>query len=188
MEYNKFREKIVNLQGDFSQFAVEFLDREGFKNLADRLSTRVSGFPEVCITGYFSEAIRDELEKYVKFSGNNLRIICQELTDNKRDRKNLEVLKKLHKAGAKIKVNNRLHARLLVAYSPGSKNGFLVLGSFDFNTECMGKERFDAGIKTVHPDLVESALTLFEQIWGEEESIPLNRRYPESKSGKMLEE
>lgn len=27
----------------------------------------------------------------------------------------------------------------------------LVIGSFDFNTECIGKERYDARIKTKHP-------------------------------------
>jgi hypothetical protein len=51
--------------------------------------------------------------------------------------------------------------------------GLLLIGSFDFNTECIGKDRYDAGIKTKHPDLVESATKLFEQIWDEPESIPI---------------
>ena len=49
----------------------------------------------------------------------------------------------------------------------------LSIGSFDFNTECIGKERFDAGIKTRHPDLVESATRLFEEIWNEPESVSI---------------
>jgi hypothetical protein len=90
-----------------------------------------------------------------------------------RDRKNLEVLRKLAQAGAEIKFNNRLHARFLVASNPPIKSGLLLIGSFDFNTECIGKERFDAGIKTRHPDLVESATKLFEQIWDEPESVSI---------------
>lgn len=35
------------------------------------------------------------------------------------------------------------------------------------------EEKDDAGIKTRHPDLVKSAVELFEQIWNETESIPL---------------
>jgi hypothetical protein len=38
----------------------------------------------------------------------------------------------------------------------------------------MGKERYDAGIKTTHPDLVQSTLNLFEQIWNEPESLLLD--------------
>jgi hypothetical protein len=53
------------------------------------------------------------------------------------------------------------------------------MGSFDFNTEGMSKERYDAGIKTQNPDLVLSAVELFEQIWDEPESLPLNEKYPE---------
>ena len=55
--------------------------------------------------------------------------------------------------------------------------GTLIIGSFDFNTECIGAERYDAGIKTSHPDLIKSAVNFFEGIWGE--SIPLLERYRE---------
>jgi hypothetical protein len=85
---------------------------------------------------------------------------------------NLEALEKLANAGAEIKFNNRLHARLLVGGHP-TIGGLLVIGSFDFNTECIGKERYDAGIKTRNPDLIESALKLFEQIWNEPESVSI---------------
>lgn len=79
---------------------------------------------------------------------------------------------KLADAGALIKVNDRAHARFLVAHSPGI-GGLLLVGSFDFNTECIGMERYDAGVMTMHPDLVQSALKLYDQIWEDQESIPL---------------
>jgi hypothetical protein len=103
-------------------------------------------------------------------------MICPEFPlDSKRDRRNLEVLKKLAETGAEIKFNNRLHARLLVAYEPHAPKlyGLLILGSFDFNTECIGKERYDAGIKTTNPDLLQSAIDFFEQVWNDSESITI---------------
>jgi len=39
----------------------------------------------------------------------------------------------------------------------------------------MGLERYDAGIKTSHPDLIESAVKFFEEIWNE--SSPLLEKY-----------
>ena len=181
MEWEKFRREIVDLQSFFNLFKAEFLDRDSFKKFADNLYDNVEAWNEVCITGYFSETIREALEKIVKIPSHRLRLICQEFDiKNSRDRKNLEVLKKLCKQGAEIKVNNRLHARFLVAYfpEPPEIRGLLVIGSFDFNTECIGRERFDAGIKTTHPDLVRSAKKLFEEIWEEPESTPLLEKYP----------
>jgi hypothetical protein len=157
------------------------MDREGFKRFADNLWGNISQWSEVCITGYFSEAVRVDLENYAKIQGHKLRLICQELDVNsKRDKKNLEVLRKLCKSKTEIKVNNRLHARFLVAHHPQFKEtrGLLIIGSFDFNTDCISKERFDAGVVTGHPDLVRSALKLFEEIWNEPESKPLPEFYP----------
>jgi hypothetical protein len=67
-----------------------------------------------------------------------------------------------------------------VAFHPDQKDvsGILLVGSFDFNTECIGKERYDVGIKTVHPDLIRSARKLFDEIWNEPESVSLDEKYP----------
>jgi hypothetical protein len=181
MEYEKFRRKIVDLESDLGLFRVEFLDRDGFTRFADNLLSEVSGYNEFCITGYFSETIRKAFEEITKLQNHKLRLICQEFNvSNNREKKNLEVLKKLSKAGVEIKVNNRLHARFFVAYNSVQEKirGFLIIGSFDFNTECIGKERYDAGIKTANPDLVNSAKTLFEEIWADTESSFLNEKYP----------
>ena len=178
MEWGKFRKEIVNLQSTLSLFKVEFLDRDGFKRFADNLSANLDGYTEICITGYFSETIRESLESIIRL-GYNIRLICPELSGSKRDKKNLQALKKLVHAGVKIRNNIRLHARFLVAYNPkvSKSRGLLIIGSFDFNTECIGRERYDAGIKTKHPDLISPAIELFEQIWNEPESLPLLERY-----------
>lgn len=187
MEYEKFREKIVGLQHDLAEFKVEFLDRDGFKRFVDNLFNEVGAWTETCITGYFSEIIRQPLEQIVGRRGGsprNVRLICQEFDlKKKRDRKNLEVLRKLEKAKIKIKINHRIHARFLVGYHPPTMprtrwRGKLVIGSFDFNSECHSKERHDAGIITGHPDLVQSAVELFDQIWNDTESIVLSEKYP----------
>ena len=177
-EWEKLREKIISLKADLAPFEMDFLDRDGFKSFYDNLSSEVDGYKEVCITGYFSETIRETLQEIIKLR-RHVRLICPEfLIKSKRDRKNLDTLRKLAKAGAEIKVNNRLHARFLVAHNPIIERGLLIIGSFDFNTECIGRERYDAGVKTRHPDLVKSAVSLFDQIWNEPESILLNVKYP----------
>ena len=171
-EWEKFKREIVNLQSYLPPFEVDFLDRDGFKWFFDSLVAQLQHFQEVCITGYFSETVREALQKII-MRERNVRLICPYLDTKKhRDRRNLQVLRKLSNSGAEIKVNERLHARFLVAFNPDA-DGFLIIGSFDFNTECIGKERYDAGIKTRHPDLVKSAIKLFEQIWNESESISL---------------
>ena len=185
MAYKEFKDKIVNLQSDVNLFKVQFLDRDGFKKFADNLRSNVQGWTKICITGYFSETIRQSLESIIEVPAYSIRSICPYLNIKQvRDRKNLQALRKLAGKGVEIKVNDRLHARFLVAYNKVLKHpsvkywGLLLIGSFDFNTECIGRERYDAGVKTMHPDLVKSAVELFEQIWTEPESIPLNDYEP----------
>ena len=177
--FENFRKEIVGLQSRLKVFQIDFLDRDSFKEFANRLWENIYNYTEVCITGYFSETVSQDLEKVAKAKDKKVKLICQELdTANKRDRKNLEVLKKLCKAGVEVRFNNRIHARLLIAYHPQlpESSGLLILGSFDFNSECIGRERYDAGIRTRHPDLIEAAIHLFEEIWNDSESIPLNEK------------
>ena len=196
LAYEEFRKKVEGLQSDVNLFETFFLDRDDFKKFADNLKNNIGAWYRICITGYFSETIRKPLEKLlepsmVETSPFKIRLICPNLNvKSTRDRKNLQALRKLVKAGAEVKFNDRLHARFLVAYNlveghPSIKYwGLLLIGSFDFNTECIGRERYDAGIKTRNPDLVKSAVELFEQIWNEPESKPLEANPVENFFGK----
>lgn len=180
MEYEKLINKIANLGSELNEFRVQFMDRDEFKNFVDSMWEKIAGYNKICITGYFSEAVRKPLETLARPNG-KLRLISQEFDTNKpRDKKNLEVMRKLCEAGAEIKVNDRLHARFLIAYSQLERGivGVLIIGSFDFNIEGVSKERYDAGIKTMNSDLIASALKLFEEIWTDPESIPLLEKYP----------
>ena len=183
-EWEKLKNKIIYLQGDLSPFEVTFLDRDSFKQFSENLRGAVEAYENIYITGYFSETPRETLEKIIR-SKHNVRIICPEFQrQTQRDERNLQALRKLAGAGAEVRFNNRLHARFLVAHNlarDAPLRGLLVIGSFDFNTECLGRERYDAGIKTWHPDLVKSAVSLFEQIWNEPESVPLNEKYPKER-------
>lgn len=183
-EWKKLLDKITFLQGDIAPFTVDFIDRDSFKRFFDNLRSEVEIYRNIYITGYFSEAIREALEQLIKSEKDRkVSLLCPEFpAESRRDRRNLEALEKLAKAGAEVKFNNRLHARFLVAHNlarDASLRGLLVIGSFDFNTDCLGRERYDAGIKTRHPDLVKSAVSLFEQIWKEPESKSLLEKCPE---------
>jgi len=182
-EWEKFRNRIVNLQSYLSWFKVDFFDRDEFREFTHNLSSRIQGFKEICITGYFSEDVAIQLEKAISYGkttfGNRVRLLCPELDVKGRDKRNFQALRKVVKTGAEVKINNRLHARFLVVYtpSPNPPNGLLLIGSFDFNKEGMSRERYDAGIMTRHPDLVNSAIQLFDQIWDEEESTDISEKY-----------
>jgi len=191
-KWEEFRRQVVNLQRSLNLFKVEFVDRDGFKEFADQLYSKVGDYPAICITGYFSETIREQLDRvinYVRTRGfGGVRMICPYFPiKGKRDRSNLQSLRKLSETGAKVKVNDRLHARFLVAYSQSENSelmgGLLMLGSFDFNTECIGRERYDAGIMTKHPDLVNSAIRLFDQIWNDDQSKDLSKKYGKELKG-----
>ena len=183
-EWEKLITEIIDLQRVLGLFKVDFIDSNYFKDFCDnKLPHDLSNFENYCITGYFSETIRETLERIVRRRKNDkhgkVRLICPEFPLNtKRDRRNFEVLEKLVEEGAEVKINNRLHARMFVGYNPSREwapeHGKLILGSFDFNTECIGKERYDAGIITSHPDLVKSAIDFFERIWKKSGSKNLN--------------
>ena len=160
MEYKRFEEKICDLQSDWNVFKVDFVDTATFCEFANHLLEKVGGYSEVCITGYFSETVRDELQRIA--AGKTVRLISPELQESSpRDKKNKQALKKLSDSGVQVRINSRLHARFLIAHTPGFTGtvGLLLIGSFDFNTECIGKERYDAGIITTHPDLVKAAIS-----------------------------
>ena len=169
-EWEKLGQKITGLQSDIGHFRIEFLDRDSFNALCQRLLFDFRGYKEICITGYFSETIREVLQN-IKTTGSHVRLVCPEFpVKSQRDRRNIQSLKKLAESGIEIKFNNRMHARLLVGYTRYTNSkprGQLILGSFDFNTECIGRERYDAGIRTHHPDLVQSAIDLFNQVWSD---------------------
>lgn len=178
--YEHFREKIISLQSDLANLKVEFLDRDDFKKFGDSLESNLGVWNNICVTGYFSETIRKSLENLIKGQSKKVRLICPKVnTNSSRDKKNLQALTKLAKAGAEVKINVRVHARIFLAYNlfeehPFKKNsGLLIIGTFDFNTEGLGRERYDAGIKTRNPDLINSAVEFFEQIWNDPESIHL---------------
>jgi len=182
MAYRDFGEKITKLQSYWGKFGVNFIDRDGFKFFCNEIFFKIKGFTKIYITGYFSETIREDLEEIIRLQHRKVKLICPTFpVKSKRDRNNLQALKKLGLAGAEIRFNERLHARLLIAWNKVQKSsayvtgayGWLIVGSFDFNTECIGRERYDAGVITQHPDLLESAIKLFEKIWNEPESITL---------------
>jgi hypothetical protein len=65
-EWEKFRKKIANLQSDLAVFKADFVDRDCFKKFCDNLYDNVGVFTDICITGYFSETIREELKKITR--------------------------------------------------------------------------------------------------------------------------
>lgn len=86
--------------------------------------------------------------------------------------------------GVEIRVHRRLHCRIFIAYTLHPERGFighLILGSFDYNDEGVNLTKRNAGIKTMNPDLLKSAIEYFEEIWMEpRDTKSLDEKYPES--------
>ncbi len=174
VEWKKLDDKITSIQADMKQFEIEFLDRDSFKSFCDNLSSNLMNLNDICLTGYFSETIRTELENIASNRAHQVRLISPDFQlGSNRDKKNLEALMKLSKSGIEVRFNYRLHARLLIAKNP--LTSLLILGSFDYDTECIGTERYDAGIKTSNPDLVNAASDFFEQVWNDSETQSLKQ-------------
>jgi len=183
MEFNGLTNRLELWQSDLKKFRVEFFDSEKFRGFVNNLYNELDGFMEICITGYFSETIRNTLDSMARGSPRrNIRLLSPMYdpeSKRRRDKQSLNTLRKLGEAGVKVKLNDRLHARFLVAFNryhkqPPKVGGFLVIGSFDFNKEGFAAERYDAGLKTQHPDLVQSAMEFFEKVWKDHDSQALD--------------
>ena len=86
-EWEKLKNKIAYLQGDLAPFEVNFLDRDSFRRFCDDLPSQVDAYREICITGYFSETIRETLQRIIKRE-KNVRLICPEFSlQSQRDKK-----------------------------------------------------------------------------------------------------
>lgn len=183
--FNKIRNKLEEIQKNILAFQIQFFNETQFKKFTnDDLGNLFQSFDEVCISGYFSDGFAKNIIKNLKGLRTRVRIITQEHNLSRpNDRKNLASLRKIQDEEVEIRVNHRTHFRMFLCRS--EKQGLLILGSFDFNKEGMNEERRDAGIYTMHPDLVESAYEYFNNVWNDvHDSSPLDDKYPDLKSRK----
>jgi hypothetical protein len=181
-KWNQLVFAIDHLRQDVLKFKVNFIDETGFKKYIDEhFGASFQSFKDVCLTGYFGEGIANLICEKSKGQRSRIRIIIPLLNlRSVRDQKSLASLRKMQDVDVEIRINHRLHCRMLILTNEDYK-GLLILGSFDFNKEGMGAERRDAGIQTQHPDLIKSALDYFNELWeNKRDTFNLNEKYPES--------
>lgn len=77
-EWEKLRQKITGLQADIAPFRVEFFDRDSFKKFCDNLRANLENLKNICVTGYFSETIRAELESIARNDYYHVRLLSPE--------------------------------------------------------------------------------------------------------------
>ena len=199
--------RVLELE-ELDRYKVDFIDERGFfefmhdmenssiyKNMALKRRSGNGHYPAfIDMIGYFSEASASFFEFYTSLmKGDRLqiRIISHRLNPGgeNRDMSSLLYLRRLQEMNIKIRAPakgaRRVHSRLLVYYLKEDEKilpfeGRLVMGSFDFNKEGLGRgERRDAGIRTQNPDLVESAVEHFNSIWNNlHYTQTLDDRYP----------
>ena len=196
MSWEKSLRKLEEMRGQLWQFRVSFLTDRNFVELVNHLRNPV----DTDVMGYRVIGYRNLHTTHIDisgyFSGGIVNILCAKAREqckirllsppldlrHAQDRRNLSALRRMQDDGIEIRINDRNHSRLLVIYRTEEGtiiNGALVIGSFDFNREGLSGERRDAGIITLHPDLVESAVAFFNEIWETRyETETLDTKYP----------
>ncbi len=146
-------DKVNEAMCELMRYNVEFLDDKGFLDFINHLKgvrgTRFSDqynseFRFMDITAYFSEGISDLLCDLSSNRNCKIRLISPPLDlSKKQDSINLTALRKMQDAGIEIRINDTLHARLLVGYNRevSQSNDILLLGSFDFNKEGLSGDK-----------------------------------------------
>ena len=117
---------------------------------------------DLYIMGYFDQTMLDKLLPIAR----NVRIISPDKA--LKSRRNKDALTRMSKAGAKVRTHPMLHARIFCI--PDRK--FLIVGSGDLQSDCIGGTRFDAGIWSNYPELVKFAIDFFNRVWEESDPLP----------------
>lgn len=116
---------------------------------------------EVLATGWVDGALEAEIHEVLR-NGGRVRIVARKSTD----KSVLDAVNRLKRSGAKIKTNNMVHARVLVAEDE------CIVGSADLKSDSLDLSR-EAGVYTTDPVIVLSVKDFFEKLWMDEESVDL---------------
>ncbi len=185
-----FRHEIRDLSRaiqKLARFNVDFIDETGFQSFIRELPKTLRDYDNFCMAGYFSEAFVQPLIKQRKGLRARIRVLSPELNlKQRRDRNNLKALRKLQDEDIEVKIHSRLHCRMLLAYSHRDIGGIpeayghVILGTFDYNDEGVNASKRNAGIKTMNPDLLKSAIKYYDELWEEfRDTKSLDEMYPE---------
>lgn len=111
------------------------------------------------LAGYFDQAFLTDFKNLSPMP--KIKIISPELKNTKQDQVNLDALKRLKAMGAEVGFHPMLHARFALSQSE------IIVGSSDIKSDCLGGRRYDAGIWTNNPILVQSCKLFADRIWKE---------------------
>jgi hypothetical protein len=180
MAWEEYFERLRRLHPDFKKFQIEFINEADFMELINHFKNvkkEFKGFRipiighraynDIYATGFFGAQIADVLIEAVK-TGRNVKIITEHMRAD---------IIKMHEGGVEVRQNKNIHTRMFIAFSRDEdiSGGLLILGSFDFDHVGLGGNRRDAGIITMHPDLVKSGVEYFETVWEDRyHSKPVN--------------
>ena len=122
-----------------------------------------SGSGEIILAGYFDQYLLTDFQSLnpkplIKF-------ISPELTNSKQDQINLDALQRLESIGAQVRFHPMLHARLVL--SPTE----IIVGSADIKSDCMGGRRYDLGMWSNSPALVQSGKVFVDKVWNESKPL-----------------
>ena len=155
---------ISNVQGSTLSFIESSpTERSVEPKLRGILATSCKSGEELMLTGYFDQYLLKAFNAMKPLP--KIKFISPELTNSKSDNINLDALKRLTKMGAEVRFHSMIHARIAL----NSKE--VIVGSSDIKSDCLGGRRYDAGVWSNNPILVQDANNFFQKVW--DESRPL---------------
>ena len=118
---------------------------------------------ELVLTGYFDQYLLKDFQ--AMSSKPSIKFISPELTKSKQDKINLDALERLSKMGADVRFHSMSHARMVL--SPTE----IIVGSADIKSDCLGGRRYDVGVWSNNPILVQSGKVFVDKVWSESKPL-----------------
>lgn len=156
------REHITRIQNATISFVESSPTVRSFESkLRGLINKATSG--ELILTGYLDHIL---LTDFKRLSPKPIiKIISPELKKTKQDKTNLDALKRLKTMGAEVRFHPMIHSRIALSQSE------LIVGSGDIKSDCLGGRRYDAGIWSNNPILIESCKSFTNKMWDEAYSL-----------------
>ena len=175
-EWEKEIENMHSKINQLSRFRIRFLHARDFIKYIEGIGQYARRFQEILLMGHFDNAFSEIMvEGYRHFSkGCSVRVISHRFNKGDEDDPNRRALESLADLGIEVKVNVDAHARMFIGNHENPYSAEVLLGSFDFNRDGMTRRKVNAGIQTGHPDVVREAVKLFDKVWENKRSIPLD--------------
>jgi len=175
-EWRRAIKKAEKAIDELSLFHTEFWNQKEFITYVNQLKDHLDHYDSLWFSGHFDNAFAKIVED-CHYEGlaerSDIRILSLPFSKDQRGKNNRRALEKLARFKLKVRVNEDLHARMLILFNESDIENEVVLGSFDFNRDGLSQAKLNSGIKSRHTDVFNSAKKFFESVWESPDTMTL---------------